>query len=131
MCWIFDWWVRNGDRCLTEQGGNPNLFWEPGHAELVVIDHNQAFDFDVKKQEFFETHVFSDQLCELSSDFFRRDEYNNRFSTALNAWSQIVNEIPESWWYVDKEMTVPVNFDVDAVYHLLKDFEQQNFWNWK
>ena len=25
----FDWWIRNGDRLLTERGGNPNLFWAP------------------------------------------------------------------------------------------------------
>jgi hypothetical protein len=25
----FDWWIRNGDRYLTERGGNPNLFWAP------------------------------------------------------------------------------------------------------
>ncbi|MEE9425323.1 MAG: HipA family kinase [Methylococcales bacterium] len=128
---VFDWWVKNGDRCLTEQGGNPNLFWEPGCAELVVIDHNQAFNFDVKKQDFFESHVFRNQLCKFSSDLFRQNEYNTRFSAALNAWSQIVSEIPETWWFVDNEMTVPANFNVEAAYRLLKGFEQQDFWNWK
>jgi hypothetical protein len=128
---IFDWWVKNNDRCLTEQGGNPNLFCEPGSAELVVIDHNQAFDFDVKKYDFFENHVFREQVVELSSDFFCRNEYNERLSAALTAWSKIVDNIPESWWFVDNEMTVSVDFDVEAVYRLLKDSEQQDFWDWK
>lgn len=39
---VFDWWVRNADRTLTEFGGNPNLFWDVIKSELVVMDHNQA-----------------------------------------------------------------------------------------
>lgn len=43
---VFDWWIHNGDRLLTERGSNPNLFWNPASRELIVIDHNQAFDPD-------------------------------------------------------------------------------------
>ena len=25
---LFDWWVQNADRTLTEKGGNPNLLWD-------------------------------------------------------------------------------------------------------
>jgi hypothetical protein len=46
---LFDWWIRNGDRMLSEVGGNPNLFLEPGTGELIVIDHNQAFDDSLEK----------------------------------------------------------------------------------
>nr|WP_116744288.1 HipA family kinase [Janthinobacterium sp. 78] len=41
---VFDWWLHNEDRHLTERGGNPNLLWDMQNSELVVIDHNQAFD---------------------------------------------------------------------------------------
>ncbi|MEN8177428.1 MAG: HipA family kinase [Pseudomonadota bacterium] len=127
---IFDWWVRNGDRCLGEHGGNPNLFWEPGNKELVVIDHNQAFDMTASRSDFYKYHVFSGQSWELSGDFLRRSEYNERMSLALDAWNQILDEIPESWWYLDAEMTVPVDFNTEAVYELLKGFESEEFWNW-
>jgi hypothetical protein len=128
---IFDWWVRNADRYLTELGGNPNLFWEPGERELVVIDHNQAFDFMVKKSDFSQGHVFAAQIYQLSGDFFRRDEYHGRLSTALNEWTQILSEIPEAWWFADDEQTVPVDFDKQAVYELLEGFKSDDFWCWK
>lgn len=128
---IFDWWVKNGDRYLSENGGNPNLFWQPGNKELVVIDHNQAFDSSYKKEDQVNLHVFSQQVTELSGDFFRRDEYNEKFTTALNAWSQILDEVPESWWYADEQMTVPVDFKPDSVYELLNDYKLDSFWDWK
>ncbi|MEW8266482.1 MAG: HipA family kinase [Candidatus Thiodiazotropha sp.] len=128
---IFDWWVRNADRNLSEFGGNPNLFWEPGERVLVVIDHNQAFDFTVKKSDFSQGHVFAAQTNELSGDFFRRDEYHGKLSMALNEWPQILSEIPETWWFVDEEQTVPVSFDKQTVYELLKGFESEDFWSWK
>lgn len=128
---IFDWWVRNADRCLGEHGGNPNLLWDPGSRELVVIDHNQAFDFSADREDFYNYHVFCAQFRELSGDFFRRTEYNDKFSSALGCWSQIIAEIPETWRYMDQEMTIPVDFDVEAVYKLLNGFENEEFWNWK
>ncbi len=44
----FDWWIKNGDRQLTEIGGNPNLLWTPESDSMVVIDHNMAFDGGVR-----------------------------------------------------------------------------------
>ena len=55
----FDWWIHNNDRMLTESGGNPNLFWEPEGEQLVVIDHNQAFDPEFSAKDFLDYHVFS------------------------------------------------------------------------
>lgn len=49
----FDWWVRNGDRTLTDVGGNPNLFWNVDSEQLLVLDHNQAFDQTFTAEEFF------------------------------------------------------------------------------
>jgi hypothetical protein len=128
---IFDWWVKNADRCLSKYGGNPNLFWEPGDQELVVIDHNQAFDLSASKRDFSEHHVFASQTRQLSGDFFRRDEHYVQFSTALAAWNQILAEIPPQWWFTDQEQTVPVDFDLSVVYELLKSFESDDFWSWQ
>lgn len=128
---IFDWWIRNADRCLSEIGGNPNLFWEPGDKELVVIDHNQAFDLSASKSDFSEHHVFASQTHQLSGDFFRRNEYHERFTAALAAWDQILSEIPLEWWFIDQEQTVPVDFDQSMVYELLKCFESDDFWSWQ
>ena len=60
---VFDWWIANMDRMYTEEGGNPNLFWKPNSKELVVIDHNQAFDEDFSKENFFNLHVGEPKIC--------------------------------------------------------------------
>lgn len=127
---IFDWWVRNADRSLSEYGGNPNLFWESGERRLVVIDHNLAFDLQADKKDFVESHVFAAQTRHLAPDFFRRDEYGERLSSALREWETILNEIPDSWWFLDAEQTVPVDFDKQAVYELLQGYKRDDFWNW-
>lgn len=129
---MFDWWVRNDDRSLGEKGGNPNLFWEPNREELVVIDHNLAFDFSIKREKFIDNHIFRNQLQHsLSGDFYRRSEYNEKLTKALQAWPEIIKEIPESWWYADNEMTLRVDFDVGKAHDLLKEFEHNDFWIWK
>ncbi len=124
----FDWWIRNGDRSLTEKGGNPNLFWEPGHRQLVVIDHNQAFDSDFDAKEFLGYHVFSGQQIKVFGDMLRTVEYNQRFLSALDDWHDICHSLPEAWKYSDLEMTIPVDFDLEAAYELLKSCEREDFW---
>lgn len=124
----FDWWIRNPDRCLTDQGGNPNLFWDPASDELIVIDHNQAFEADFDRKTFLELHVFSDQAGALFRDIATRSEYNQRFSAALEGWDDIRDSVPEAWFFADSEQTVPADFDLDAAYCWLLEFQQPDFW---
>lgn len=124
----FDWWIRNGDRLLTERGGNPNLFWEPASRGLVVLDHNQAFDLDFDPENFIACHVFAGQRQSVFGDMLRHHEYNARFSSALDGWNEIRAAIPEAWLFADPEMTVPVDFDLDLAYQLLKRYERDDFW---
>lgn len=124
----FDWWIHNGDRLLTDQGGNPNLLWRPASRELVVIDHNQAFDPDFDPENFLDRHVFAAQRHLLFGDRLKRHDYNARFSAALADWSKICAAIPEAWLFVDPEMTVSVDFDLDMAYLLLQRHEHDDFW---
>ncbi len=125
----FDWWIHNADRLLTEKVGNPNLFWEPDSFELVIIDHNQAFDLDFDATIFLNYHVFADQKQDIFDDMLQHHEYNKRFSSALSGWAEIQGTIPQEWFFVDHEMTVPVDFDLDVAYQLLKRHERDDFWN--
>lgn len=124
----FDWWIRNGDRLLTERGGNPDLFWEPASRSLVVLDHNQAFDLDFDPGNFIERHVFAGQRQPVFGDMLRHHEYTARFSSVLNGWIEIRAAIPEAWLFADPEMTVPADFDLDRTYQLLKRHERDDFW---
>jgi hypothetical protein len=53
---IFDLWVENEDRTLTEKGGNPNLLWKSDESKLYVIDHNLNFDDTFNKVNFWGAH---------------------------------------------------------------------------
>lgn len=37
---LFDYWVRNEDRTLSDLGGNPNLLWNTVQKILYAIDYN-------------------------------------------------------------------------------------------
>ncbi|MTW19539.1 HipA family kinase [Allochromatium palmeri] len=125
---VFDWWIHNGDRLLTDRGGNPNLLWNPASRELIVIDHNQAFDLDFDPENFLDRHVFAAQRHYLFGDRLKRHDYNARFAAALADWPKICAAIPEAWLFVDPEMTVSVDFDLDMAYLLLKRHEHDDFW---
>lgn len=125
---VFDWWIRNMDRQLTERGGNPNLFWSCADG-LVVIDHNLAFDREFQTQDFLDGHIFRDSFRNAESDFIMRGEFATRFAHALSDWDSIVAGIPNSWHYLDSEQTIFADFDVSATKALLERFASDRFWS--
>ncbi|HDR9507617.1 TPA: hypothetical protein QDC03_002702, partial [Burkholderia cepacia] len=80
---IFDYWVRNQDRMLTDLGGNPNLLWAPARKDLVVIDFNQAFDPDFDCDTFFSSHAFAGSWDHVFEDLLERQHYEDRLRAAL------------------------------------------------
>jgi hypothetical protein len=123
----FDWWIRNGDRMLTRLGGNPNLFWSSGH-ELVMIDHNQAFDRDFSKRDFFKFHAFNGQSGYILGDLSLQDRYRDKFTKVLNCLEAIWNTIPQEWGFVDPEATVATDFNIKEVRDLLMQCHSDGFW---
>ncbi len=125
---LFDLWIRNGDRILFENGGNPNLFWNPSSRELVVIDHNCAFDGVADKNYCFKNHIFRDEGRQLMGDFYSREHYTPRLERALSHWHQIVGDVPQSWFFADDEMTQRIDINLDAIYSSLARFREDEFW---
>ena len=123
---IFDWWVHNADRTLTERGGNPNLLWEAQHAKLAVIDHNQAFDTGFDAQRFAELHVFHKDWLAAADDMIDRQAYQDRLAAAFAEFDPACDNVPPEWWTVDNG--VPTGFDRDAVRELLRRFMNNDFW---
>jgi hypothetical protein len=124
----FDWWIQNGDRTLTEAGGNPNLLWAETAPQLVVIDHNLAFDEEVTLRSQLESHIFRGSLCEICDQTDLQDHYNARFEEALMDLPQILGDIPERWHYVDDACTVDINLSLDRVESTLKRHRVPAFW---
>ena len=125
----FDWWVRNGDRNLTAIGGNPNLLWNPaGDGSLVVIDHNLAFDPAFSQADFVRLHVFAEDIPPMFSDFLLQQKYAERFTRALELWDTACDTLPASWWFVDPEQTIPVDFSKAAARATLDRAFTDTFW---
>ena len=124
---VFDWWLHNEDRHLTERGGNPNLLWDMQHSELVVIDHNQAFDRHFNPSNFLKTHVFASSWNDIFSDHLQREHYASKLEAILPRLSGIRANIPDSWWYVDDG--VPADVTWDEIETCLQRCRQEDFWN--
>ena len=125
---MFDWWVRNSDRTLTSLSGNPNLLWDADAKQLVVIDHNVAFDREFDGHSFSAMHVFSQEIPKVFQDLVERLSYTERLRSALAAWAVACQNVPDEWWFADEERTVPADFDPDAVLALLGRCSHEDFW---
>lgn len=123
---LFDWWVHNADRTLTEKGGNPNLLWDTQNSKLAVIDHNQAFDTGFDSLRFSELHVFHDSLQVIFDDLVDCDAYRDRLTAAFAEFDPACDNVPPEWWAVDNG--VPTEFNRDAVRELLRRFMNNDFW---
>lgn len=125
---VFDWWVRNEDRSLTQHGGNPNLLWIPGEGKLFTIDHNLAFDQHFHRDTFLQTHVFASDFLEVVGDLADQGVYAQRLKQALGSWLTACDGVPPEWMYEDSEMTVPTDFDPDEALELLSGCATEPFW---
>lgn len=119
--------MHNEDRHLTELGGNPNLLWDVAGAQLVVIDHNQAFDPDFDAQRFLESHVFAEHWNAVLRDHDLRAEYRKRMEKALQCLPGARASMPEAWWWAGEG--VPASLSWDAVVTCLERCHREDFWN--
>ena len=121
---VFDWWIRNGDR-LT---GNTNLLFDAATKELVVIDHNLAFDRDFRAAEFLTHHVFADQWAAICSDLVVQVDYAQRLSGALEALPHACHNVPSEWHWANAEMDVPANIDLADIQKSLNRCTNPELW---
>jgi hypothetical protein len=95
---IFDLWVENLDRTLTEKGGNPNLLWKTDEsAGLYVIDHNLIFDNEFNKADFWATHAFKSVLINKQYDAVEKLDFESSMNKALACWQSAWDNMPEEW----------------------------------
>lgn len=123
---VFDWWLQNGDRSLTDKGGNPNLLWDTQHQKLAVIDHNNAFDAQFNVKDFFENHVFRGQIATIFEDCVTRTMYIERMERAFAAFEIACHNSPLEWWWIGDG--VPCSLNKETARQLLARFEDNSFW---
>ena len=121
---MFDWWIGNMDRTR----GNPNLLWDAAQQQLVVIDHNRAFDPDFCALEFVDSHVFSPAFPSVFDDLVTRDNYVERLSKALEIWQYACDNAPPEWRWANLEQDVPANFDIAVAKTFLERCQSADLW---
>lgn len=105
---FFDRWVKNGDRTLTDHGGNPNLLWDAVNETVHVIDHNLAFDNSVTLGELLKTHVFASSVSNLNQVNQIKSSIRQDFNEALSCWEDIIKNIPDEWFFSYNDPTIEV-----------------------
>ncbi len=124
---LFDWWVRNADRVLTEIGGNPNLLWEIDPGRVVMIDHDNAFDASFDPAAFREFHALRAHLGAWNPE--SRGETTAWLEAGLARLDDIWAEIPEEW-LVDPHGDSRCGLDREGLKAVLSSFrEDPDFWN--
>jgi len=123
---LFDWWVYNADRTLSERGGNPNLLWDQEACKLAVIDHNQAFDESFSPQSFAALHVFHEDMPAIFYDLVERMAYRDRLADAFAEFDLACDNVPSEWWWVDDG--VPASFNRETARKILGRFNSDDFW---
>lgn len=124
---VFDWWVHNGDRTLSENGGNPNLLWDNDNKRLVVIDFNVAFEPDFDSASFLENHIFAEFFSEIAEDMLERQRYEDRLIQAIEALPVICDNVPPEWWGIDDG--TPSMLQRDTIEEILQRFRRNDFWS--
>ncbi len=124
---LFDWWILNGDRNLGEIGGNVNLLLD-SKGELVVIDHNAAFERTLTLEEFQQYHVFRSLLGAEHSNLLARLDYLPRLDAALNDWSRITSLLPEEWIYRDADQVDETEPTLQKRLQILERYKEDLFW---
>ena len=92
---LFDWWIRNSDRALTETGGNPNLLWQLDPGRVVVFDHDNAFDEDFSPGDFWQFHALRGHRSVW--DPVKRAEMTAWLAAGEASFDRLWGELPEEW----------------------------------
>ncbi|WP_106797456.1 HipA family kinase [Rhizobium sp. H4] len=124
----FDWWIRNGDRTLSDTGGNPNILWSETDRRMIVIDHNLSFDETVTLHTLLESHIFRSALIEICGQPELQNHYSALFEKALLDLPEILGDIPDRWHYVDDACTIGIALSLHRVEDTLKRYRVPGFW---
>ncbi|EKO3640522.1 hypothetical protein M3898_000620 [Vibrio metschnikovii] len=121
--YIFDYWIQNADRNLTECGGNPNLFVDQRNGAVYVLDHNLAFDETFCVEQHKALHVCHCRQEWTSLIEVDRQTYTVRFEKALSLLDSIMEEIPDDWLVMTTREELK-----DSLLAILQRYKQDKFW---
>lgn len=105
---IFDYWIANEDRKLGTAHGNPNALWLPRRdPNLLLIDHDNAFDSSFGLETFFNDHLARDEKSAWMNRE-RRENWQLMALPAIESLSSLWATIPEEWLTNEFDEPLPV-----------------------
>lgn len=119
--YVFDHWVLNGDRTLTELGGNPNLLIDLASGELVVIDHNLAFSTDYDPTE-LEVHACRQAWVDERQILVFNEQCRAAMEDSLTILPELFESLPREW----RDATPDIE---DEILNVLQRIETTQFWD--
>lgn len=123
---LFDWWIRNEDRCLGDRGGNVNLILD-ANGDLAVIDHNLAFDRTFDCDAFMKGHVFR-ECRSFFRDLVVRQDCEQMLGDAMKNWGTITALLPDDWLYRDRDHIDETEPTLAERLQMLEVFKEERFW---
>ncbi|WP_431786100.1 HipA family kinase [Vibrio harveyi] len=123
LLFIFDYWIKNNDRTLTEKGGNPNVFIKPDGNSIIVLDHNLAFcpTFDEEWEEKKMLHVGASAWFQEQLSLYDREFFTEKMGQAISTLDEI--EIPEEW-----SDNCAIDSIMEDIRLTLSRYETEEFW---
>ncbi|MGR2704699.1 HipA family kinase [Vibrio campbellii] len=121
--YMFDYWILNADRNLTEHGGNPNFFVHQKTGYPYVIDHNLAFDSDFDIENHKSLHVCAPYKKWVDLFEIERARYEGMFAKSLEALDNAIKLIPDEW--LERYSLDDIELEIKPI---LKRFESEEFW---
>lgn len=120
---VFDWWVKNPDRTPF----NPNLLLKAPNKEVVVIDHNLAFDEDgMNLEALLLGHIFKTRWGDIDLD--RRARYHQKMLDSLPAYELAKDTMPGEWNWYDTDQTVESDLSVSHIDYIVNLCKSDKFW---
>ncbi|MDO6719863.1 hypothetical protein Q4575_10645 [Psychrosphaera sp. 1_MG-2023] len=121
--YVFDYWIRNADRNLTALSGNPNLFYKQSTLEVIVLDHNLAFDSSFMQEQHRQLHLGS-TFWPPQIDYDIQQKYEQRMQNSIGFWQEIIAGIPDDWKYEVNDFDGLIN----QIKLILNEYQNENFW---
>lgn len=118
--YAFDHWVANGDRSLGLETGNPNLLYRLKDREVVVFDHNLAFDGNYVPGELI-SHAGRRSWMGVGRQPDFRASLRERMAIARARLNEVEGHLPDEW--LDELPNFLANADA-----ILDRYQTTNFW---
>lgn len=123
---MFDRWILNSDRTASSMGtGNINLLFDEITQQILVIDHNLAFD----EQANFDAHIFSPQNREWRLDWIDKQTFTEKAIDILTNFDDIYQQIPDDWFPFEEDDFQKMENKIQKIKQLLTRITEEQYWD--